>query len=161
MIGLALVWGALAADAVPAPVPEPPATADPQAVEDARVRGLVLQLNRARMVYLEEGLAIVDQAQRHCTSAWAEELLQVRGAWDVQSEQLLLELQRPGGEWAPRAREAVLSAAMAEIEAELDAAEAAYVERVRLMHQLMTRCPEHDKALQGIYALGKHSFIVG
>jgi len=167
VIGLVLVtWmaaAALATEPVPVPVPVPdlPAATDAQTSEDARVTQLLVQLNQTLVAYLEQGLALVDQTERHCTPSWAADLIRVRGEWDTASAALLLELNRPGGRWARLPSDAASIAAQAELEDPLDQAEAAFMERVRLMNQLMTRCPEHKKALQGIYALGKTSFIVG
>ena len=127
----------------------PPDPGDAQAREDARVRELLVQLNQSRLVSLAEGLGVVDQTERHCTVAWADDLLRVRGAWDVQRDQLLTWLKQPGGEWADPPRDEVALAAQAEIEDQLLLLEREFLERARLMNQLMERCPEHKKALQG------------
>ncbi len=159
MIRLLVVLAALATE--PVVVTDPPAAPDAQAAEDARVTDLLVRLNFARVAYLEQGLALVDHTERQCTSAWADELTGVRREWDTHSERLLTELKRPGGEWAPRPSDAAVEAARPQILERLDQAEAEYIERVRLMNQLMERCPEHREAIQGIYALGKHGFIIG
>ena len=167
MIGLVLVSWALATEPVPVPVfiPDPltgdASALDDQPVEDVRARALLVELNLARVSHLEQGLALVDQTERQCTPAWAEDLQRMRDAWDARAALLLTELKQPEGQWAEPPSTEAIEAAQIQVQVPLEQAEAAFQERVQLIHQLMTRCPEHRGALQGIYALGKHSFIVG
>ncbi len=165
MIGLALVLSVLATEPVPVHIPDPLTGAasalDDHPVEDIRARTLLVRLNLSRVEHLERGLALVDQTERHCTPAWADELLAVRAAWNVQADTLTTELKQPEGQWAPAPSDEAITAAQSQVQDALEQADAAFMERVKLMNQLMARCPEHREALQGIYALGKHSFIVG
>lgn len=150
-----LVLAALAAMA-----DEPPARGDGQALEDARQRDVLLRLNRERIARLMEGLAIVDQTERRCTEPWAAELQGVRDRWKLRSDELTHELLHPGERWVMPPREEVSHGAYLEMGPELVAAEEAFMERVRLINGLKTHCPEHDKALQGVYALGKLGFLL-
>jgi len=129
--------------------------------EDARVTDLLVRINNARVAYLEVGLALVDATERQCTPEWAAELTGARADWDSHSDRLLTELKQPDGQWALPPSDAAIDAAQRQVQQRLEVGEAAYMERVLLMNQLMERCPEHKKALQGIYALGKHGFIIG
>jgi hypothetical protein len=76
-----------------------------------------------------------------------------------------LTIDTPAPPGAPPAAEApsdvAVDAAQLQVREQLDTAEAAFMERARLMNQLMSRCPEHEEALRGIYAMGKSGFILG
>lgn len=157
MIRLLLAAAVLAAE----PVPDDQPLDDPLAAEDARIRGVLLELNHTRIDHFERGMAIVGQTERQCTQPWADDMVAVGASWYERSAALKLRLQQHDGKWVLPPREAVLIAAAAEMDEEIDAAETLFVERARSINQLMTRCPEHREALQGIYALGKSGFIVG
>ena len=139
---------------------EPAVDGDAQAVEDARQRDVLVRLNRERIARLTEGLAIVDQTERQCTPAWADELRAVWDTWQASSDALIHELLHPGDSWVKPPTDMVSTSASQELRPELEAAEAAFMEHVRPINRLKTRCPEHEAALQGVYALGKHGFIL-